>query len=786
MTIGRQMPVPTAHRRSPEDVDRTIANLTRRVNQLQTTVATLLAERNRAELFARRAATQGLAEVQSGPARLLQRVIDSLEGRMCILTEDGTVLGTNRLWDEAATQLDLPGSGIGSHIFSLTRSLPVDPPDLQRLHDALLSVLVGDEKHAEAKLRWMWAGVNEHVVVRVHAVTDHDQAKAVLSIVDITTAMTTQAELQRITRRAQLLALVAEHTDNAVVIQDSAGRIEWVNDAFCRLTGHHEEGVIGKTRMDLWQGPFVSTPRFRELVEEIAAGHSVDVEIPAQSTAGRHYWTHLQVQPVLVDGEIARYVGVERDITERRIAEERLRATNQQVRTLADEIAAEKALLDGVLASIPHLVYWKVADPAADVLDTDPAEPGGADQRLHYSGVNQAFLTVRAIKHQHQVIGQSEDMLPVQDELSALLPGIEAEVIASGVPQLDLRVDLHTGSGQCRELLLSVLPYGDGSPEHGETTGVIGVAADVTHLSELERHLAQASRLESIGQLAAGIAHEINTPVQYVSDNTRFVAGSVGTVLAALRGIAAVLAETGPDDQGTTPDEGAVPGAVPGAETGTCAALARVRELASAPDLDFLDAEIPSALAQSQEGLQRVAEIVKAMKDYSHPGVGRAAADVNRAVESTVKVCRNEWKYVAELELDLDPDLPPIPCYEGELKQVLLNIIINAAHAIGDHRESTGATDLGRIRVGTRRVGDSAHLVIQDDGPGMPEDVRRRVFDPFFTTKPVGKGTGQGLSMAYASIVTKHGGQLTVDSAPGQGATFTIALPLTVTEERPA
>ncbi len=776
-------------RRSPEDAERTIAHLTRRLNQLQTTVATLLAEQHRDGFRARqnKNETPSPDTLESGAELLLRRVIDSLEGRMCILTADGTVMGSNRLWDEAITALGLPGSGIGSRFFALTSSLPADAADLQRLHDTVLSVLVEEKQHADVKLRWVWAGTDEQVVVRAHAVTDHEQAKAVISIVDITTAMTTQAELQRITKRAQLLALVAEHTDNAVVIQDAEGRIEWVNEAFCRLTGYSLGDAVGRSRMDLWRGSLVGTQRFHELVSQIEAGQAVDAEVPAQSTSGRNYWTHLQVQPVLLHGEIVRFVGVERDITERRIAEERLRATNLQVRTLADEIAAEKALLDGVLASIPHLVYWKVA--ARELEDPEPSAGGdvtSTDHRdgcegLHYSGVNQAFLSVRDIGEPDEVIGRCEHSLPVSDELSELLPDIEAEVMATGRAQLDLRANLHTGGARRRELLLSVLPYGDGSQPHGDRTGVIGVAADITHLSELERQLAQASRLESIGQLAAGIAHEINTPVQYVSDNTRFVADTVGKVLTSLRNVNALLAEGGGEAGESAQDTHARPGA----GTHSDSVLDRIRELTALPDLDFLSTEIPSALAQSQEGLQRVAEIVKAMKDYSHPGAGRAAADLNRAVESTVKVCRNEWKYVAQLELDLDPDITSVPCYEGELKQVLLNIIINAAQAIGEQRESSETTELGLIRVSTKLATDSVQIEVQDNGPGMPEHVRLRVFDPFYTTKAVGKGTGQGLSMAYAVVVTKHGGRLEVDSAPGHGTTFSITLPLTAGDQSP-
>jgi two-component system NtrC family sensor kinase len=191
-----------------------------------------------------------------------------------------------------------------------------------------------------------------------------------------------------------------------------------------------------------------------------------------------------------------------------------------------------------------------------------------------------------------------------------------------------------------------------------------------------------------------------------------------------------------------------------------------------------LSQEIPGALAECREGLGRVTEIVRAMKDYAHPGSGRSDIDVNRAIESTVQVCRNEWKYVAQVNLDLAADAGTAPCFEGELKQVILNMIVNAAQAIHEDHDRRGDNTLGTITITTRRGSDDFVITITDDGPGMNDTVSRRVFDPFFTTKDVGKGTGQGLSLAHAVIVTKHQGRIQLDTAPGHGATFTLHLPL--------
>jgi signal transduction histidine kinase len=262
----------------------------------------------------------------------------------------------------------------------------------------------------------------------------------------------------------------------------------------------------------------------------------------------------------------------------------------------------------------------------------------------------------------------------------------------------------------------------------------------------LEDNLRQAQKLEAIGQLAAGIAHEINTPTQYVGDNLRFLKESFGELGSLLT----QLVKLG------------------GAQAG---------KLLGDADFDYLKEEIPRALNQSLEGVDRVAKIVRAMKEFSHPAREKTATDLNRAIQSTITVASNEWKYVAEIEMDLDTNLPAVHCSPAEFNQVVLNMVVNAAHAIGDV-VGDGAKGKGKIRVRTRPDGEWAVVEISDSGAGMPAHVQQRIFEPFFTTKEVGKGTGQGLAIAHNVIVDKHGGTIKVASAPGKGTTFTIRLPI--------
>ncbi|MBN1510943.1 MAG: cache domain-containing protein [Phycisphaerae bacterium] len=275
----------------------------------------------------------------------------------------------------------------------------------------------------------------------------------------------------------------------------------------------------------------------------------------------------------------------------------------------------------------------------------------------------------------------------------------------------------------------------------------------------LQQQLAQAQRLESVGQLAAGIAHEINTPAQFVSDNTRFLRSAfpkLADLLTQYRHLATVCRD------GPVADE----------------LLDDLEAVVKTTKLDYLLAQIPEALSDSLEGLERVTKIVRAMKDFSHPGQqSMAPADLNKAIESTVTVARNEWKYVAEMQLELDPDLPHVPCMLGDLNQVFLNIIVNAAHAIKD-AVGVGVQGKGTITVTTRTDGDAAEIRIRDTGTGIPEEHRHRIFDHFFTTKEVGKGTGQGLALARQLIVEKHHGTLTFETEVGRGTTFIIRLPV--------
>jgi signal transduction histidine kinase len=286
---------------------------------------------------------------------------------------------------------------------------------------------------------------------------------------------------------------------------------------------------------------------------------------------------------------------------------------------------------------------------------------------------------------------------------------------------------------------------------------------DVTEQRRLENDLAQAQKLESVGRLAAGVAHEINTPVQFVSDSVHFVREAMDDLAEIVDKYRNLRAAT-LNGSASAPD--------------VVAAAKAAEEAEDDADLDYILENAPVALDRAREGLGRVAAIVRSMKEFAHPDRKEmATADINQAIRSTLVIASNEYKYVAEVETGFDPELPRVNCYAGEVNQVVLNLIVNAAHAIGDVVKEQGGGK-GKIRVATRVVGECVEIAISDTGKGIPPEVRSRIFDPFFTTKEVGKGTGQGLAIARTVVVDKHGGTLHFDTEVGKGTTFYIRLPI--------
>jgi signal transduction histidine kinase len=344
----------------------------------------------------------------------------------------------------------------------------------------------------------------------------------------------------------------------------------------------------------------------------------------------------------------------------------------------------------------------------------------------------------------------------VEQPLTSLLHGDLGDVLSAVADGADpdrvsrVNCSLLAGDGIAIpvELAVTRFPRGDGRPAE-----VLGVVTDLRARQQRELEARHDQKLESLGRLSAGIAHEINTPIQFVGDNTRFLASAYQDMLGLLLTYRECMDATS--------------GQLSWEER-----TARATEAECQADIDYLAAEVPLAVEQSLEGIERVASLVRAMKSFSYKDAGdRTYADLNEALTTTLTVARNEVKYVADVTLDLG-ELPPVLCHVGDLNQVFLNLLVNAADALQDKGQR------GEIRISTRTEGTTVVITIADNGSGIPPELQQVIFEPFFTTKEVGKGTGQGLALARNVVMEKHGGTIEVSSVPGEGTEFRLRLPV--------
>ena len=293
--------------------------------------------------------------------------------------------------------------------------------------------------------------------------------------------------------------------------------------------------------------------------------------------------------------------------------------------------------------------------------------------------------------------------------------------------------------------------------DKNEITGAVMTFRNLTEQRIQETNRIHSMKLEAIGELAAGIAHEINTPIQFIGSNISFLRESFDDLLHLISAYQKIRdAQT--DSSEISP------------------LLQDIEKLEEEVDLEYLQDEAPKAFEQTLEGVQRVTKLVLGLKGFAHIGdtETKQEADINEIISNSLIVCHNAYKYAAEMELELGV-LPSIKVYHGDIGQVIINLVVNAAHAIADQKEKTGT--MGKIKITTSFTDGDIHIFIADTGGGIPDGIRQRIFDPFFTTKEVGKGSGQGLAISRTIVHTKHQGELTFTSTVGEGTTFHIRLP---------
>jgi PAS domain S-box-containing protein len=497
-------------------------------------------------------------------------------------------------------------------------------------------------------------------------------------------------------------------------------KVVWANRAYAARAGKEKEpsSIIGEVCYKELYGR--ETP-----CNGCPAPASFNSGEPATSIVSTKRGRVLEVRSVPVKDEnraVIKLINVTRDITETRKAEEELQRTYMEMAQ--------------VLASIPSFLIGLTAD----------------NKIMRWNGAAEKTFGIQG----NNVIGKPFHLCGIHWDWEKVC---EAILICQNGDKATKLDNFRFAKTDGKEGFLGVTF----SPLEGRgnnSAGVLLLGADITERRILESQLVQAQKLESIGQLAAGIAHEINTPAQYVGDNARFLL-EVSRDLERISELYGHLLDH-------LKSKRLLKGLVQ-----------QIEEAAAEIDLEYIRQEAPKAVLQSIDGIERISRIVRAMKEFSHPGTdSKTNIDLNKAIESTITVARNEWKYVAETVTDLDPNLPLVPCLPAEINQVILNMIINAAHAIADSLKKNGSDGKGSITITSRAVDNWAEVSISDTGTGISEDIRSKIFDPFFTTKGVGKGTGQGLAISRSVVVDKHGGTITFDSEVGRGTTFFIRLPL--------
>jgi|GEM_PF-1771072 PAS domain S-box-containing protein len=512
---------------------------------------------------------------------------------------------------------------------------------------------------------------------------------------------------------------------------DPAGRLTYINHSAQKMLGWPEKNLLGRRIHDIvhYQIPD-GTPL---LWENCPLDGVLNTGVPLTSyedafvrQSGETFAVLCSCAPIIIDGVVNGLAVAFTDDTERKQAELERQNREHQLRSLADNVGALLSRID----TNERYVFTNQA--YKDLLGLSTEHLFGKTL-LEVHGVD-AYEIVR--DHVYRALSGDPDAFEATFMNPLLGPRL---VHISYTPEFDV---------------------------DGNVTGVVMAAIDTTERRKIESQLLQAQKLESIGQLAAGIAHELNTPIQYIAHNARFLEEAFEGIVQLLAAYEKVVEAA---RVGSVPEE-----------------MFFEVDSVQTEDLAYLISEIPAAILQSREGTERVSAIVGAMKEFAHPGTANISmVNLNRLIESSVIVSKHDWKYAAELTTELDRDLPQIEGFPGELNQVFLNIIVNAAHAVSDAvLDKKGA--MGTINITTRTVHiadkDYAEIRIFDSGTGIRPEVLPRIFDPFFTTKQFGKGTGQGLAIAHGIVVEKHKGTLECESSLGVGTTFIIRLPVKRTE----
>ncbi len=546
-------------------------------------------------------------------------------------------------------------------------------------------------------------------------------AQVTISLNDVSELKQMQEEYRTLSEKRRELESIIEHSDMTVLlIQLRPVRLEYISSNVMQY-GYAPEAFGKDARLILRMVAHEDRSAVVDLVQRLRAGHCGYERLifRIESPDGTQRWVEAGLWARESEGRGVTHIqAIFTNITERKMLEDEVSRAYTVIQNMPDPIFFVDAQ--------QHITYANIA--CRRIFGLSDGKPDHA-----------AMQTMLKRPEIARMIGQPAD-------------GGESEGVEITMSMPD--------ASERQVLIRAISLVGETAEQNG--IGIIFNDLTAVRAAESERKLLEAryfqsQKLESIGQLAAGIAHEINTPSQFVGDNLRFLQDTFRDLLPVyemyrdcVRKHADVLPEAG-----------------------------ELQEKNQEADVEYLFEEAPKAISQSLDGIQRISDIVRAMKEFSHPGSSEMqSVDLNHAIRNTVAVARNEWKYFSEMVLKLDDKLPPVPCLVGEFNQVILNLIVNSAHAI---KEKVGIEGQGKgtIEISTRLLDEQwVEVCVSDTGTGIPDEIKTKVFDPFFTTKGVGLGTGQGLSIVYDVIRRRHHGDVFFDSEAGRGTVFHVRLPL--------
>lgn len=524
------------------------------------------------------------------------------------------------------------------------------------------------------------------------------------------------------------------------------GKFIKANSALATILGYRDPDELVQKITNIGEQLHLDKGKRDQLVNLLEKNGAVKAtEVALRHRDGHALHCLLSMRAVPNDhGHIAFFEGSLIDISKRKQIEQQLSVLNQKLESLVDQRTEQLNIRNAELIASEERYRNLVESMQEGILVID--------RRGIFTFANRQMSNMLGLTTA-ELLGMECSRFLENGALEIFQTGIKAPA-GQSVAKFEISFTRLDGR-HVATLVSPTTVYND----RDEYDGSFAVVTDITTLKQLQSQLFQSQKLESIGQLAAGIAHEINTPTQYVTNNVRFLKDATDDLIALERSFEQLLL-AGQDGQDLTES------------------LKKATQAKEGLQTESLLTEIPEAFEDIFEGLERITTIVSSVKRFAHPGQdGMAPADLNEAIISTVTVSTNEWKYVADLETDLDPQLPPVFCVISAINQVVLNLIVNAAHAIAEATDN-GGSGKGSIRVQTRKIADDVEIRVTDSGNGIPEAIRNRIFDPFFTTKDVGKGTGQGLAIARTIICETHRGAIEFESEIGRGTTFIVRLPL--------